>query len=286
VFFLMLSSIKSRLDGYSTPSIVADTDESGQVHHSVNIVTRWIKGLESLGLDKDFIRDTDVLELGPGSNLGAGAALLAMGARSYTAYDRFPLVKAQSTFYDQLLAEVQRVFKLKTDKDQLLCRLDYIVDPNFDFAPLRAGSRRFSLIVSNAAFEHFDNCEDVISNVSLVANSSAVFVAWVDFKTHSRWIRSVDPNNIYRYSSWLYDRFGFPGQPNRLRPRDYIEMLNARSWQASLGHCVRAPVQYNVRTDAYLSPRFRNSAAEMSVMSGAILARRSDGAPRAMPSKS
>ena len=49
-------------------------------------------------------------------------------------------------------------------------------------------------------------------------------------KTHSRWIRDQDPNNIYRYSNALYEAFWFRGIPNRVRPYQYREIFEAHGW--------------------------------------------------------
>ena len=55
-------------------------------------------------------------------------------------------------------------------------------------------------------------------------------MAEVDLKTHSRWIRDKDPNNIYRYPKWLYNIFWFRGIPNRVRPFQYKEMFERFGW--------------------------------------------------------
>ena len=45
------------------------------------------------------------------------------------------------------------------------------------------------------------------------AGPSNAAVSGLCLKTHSRWIRNRDPNNIYRYPDWLYRLFQFRGSP-------------------------------------------------------------------------
>jgi hypothetical protein len=56
-------------------------------------------------------------------------------------------------------------------------------------------------------------------------------VAEIDLKTHSRWIRDHDPNNIYRYPDGLYDLFWFRGIPNRVRPHQYEAAFARHGWR-------------------------------------------------------
>jgi hypothetical protein len=55
-------------------------------------------------------------------------------------------------------------------------------------------------------------------------------VAEIDLKTHSRWIRDHDPNNIYRYSNAIYRALWFRGIPNRVRPYEYRAIFEAHGW--------------------------------------------------------
>src|SRR5690606_23930769 len=52
----------------------------------------------------------------------------------------------------------------------------------------------------------------------------------IDLKTHSRWIREKDPNNIYRYPDFIYNAFWFRGIPNRVRPFQYKEAFERHGW--------------------------------------------------------
>ena len=92
------------------------------------------------------------------------------------------------------------------------------------------GESTIDMVFSQAAFEHFDDIESTILQLNKVCKSGATFVAEINLKTHSRWIRDKDPNNIYRYPEWLYNMFRFRGIPNRVRPFQYREVLESYGW--------------------------------------------------------
>ncbi|MBN1308394.1 MAG: methyltransferase domain-containing protein [Chitinispirillaceae bacterium] len=167
--------------------------------------------------------------------MGIGIYLLSKGRCQYNACDVNDLMKSTpDNFYEQLFKKI-KIIDSQTDisflKEQLMkaktgsiSRLNYVVRNNFDFISA-FGESTIDLVFSQAAFEHFDNIESTISQISSVCKTGAILVVEIDLKTHSRWIRDKDPNNIYRYQDWLYNIFRFRGIPNRIRPFEYKEAL-------------------------------------------------------------
>jgi len=175
-----------------------------------------------------FLPPPDVpARAGPGSDLGVGALLVRAGARSYTAVDRNPLIGGCSEPIHAALGGLPPA-------------VSYVVAPDFQFAQ-RLGEARFDLVVSNAAFEHFDDVPDVARQLARVVRPGGRLCVFIDLKTHSRWIRDKDPTNIYRYPRWLYRLFYFPGQPNRVRPAQYRQaFIDAGFKQVGTSAMVRA----------------------------------------------
>lgn len=126
------------------------------------------------------------------------------------------------------------------------------------------------IVVSNAAFEHFDDVERTVSPLQQVVRPGGVALIGVDLQTHSRWIRERDPNNIYRYPESLYRLFSFPGQPNRLRPQAYRTLFERHGWQdvtLTLHECVPPALA------ATLAPSFCH-AAQADWLSFTLFARK------------
>jgi SAM-dependent methyltransferase len=225
--FMALAKAKYLLHGYSTPKPFDDVQRC--IDYDLKIARNYMRHAE--------VRDKHVLELGPGADLGVGLYLLANGAKSYTAVDRNNLAGGPdaSSFYERFIssAGAQGGPALYDEVKSALSgepgRLRYLVRKDFQFSTA-IPAKSIDLVLSNAAFEHFDDVKDVIAQISQVIRPGGKIVATIDLQTHSRWIREKDPNNIYRYSDSVYRAFYFPGQPNRVRPRLYREYFAANGW--------------------------------------------------------
>ncbi|UGX86194.1 class I SAM-dependent methyltransferase [Phyllobacterium meliloti] len=277
IVFLGLAWAKNKLRGYTTPNKVDRSDTEGRIEYVYDTVASWRRYFPS-GFD---VRDKDVLELCPGSSLGTGAILLGYGAKSYRAVDVFELAGTESGAYFSALLdrfpedEKDRASIIRAK--QLTGNLDsdsfsYRVGRNFDIPEL-AGHKKYDLILSCAAFEHYDDIEETIANMSKVARSGCIAEHIVDYQTHSRWIREADPNNIYRYSEGLYRLFSFPGQPNRRRPVDYVRAFEANGWKNVRVINARAIApEHLARSVAGMASPFDRPEMQMDMLSGVVIA--------------
>jgi SAM-dependent methyltransferase len=172
--------------------------------------------------------------------MGVGIYLLSKGARTYSACDVNDLMRrTPEAFYDgffQKLREIDgraEIGLLRKELDNLRrahpSRLKYSVRKKLDLAA-SLGAGTIDLVFSQAAFEHFDDVEAVAAQLGAVCRPGAMLVSEIDLKTHSRWIRDRDPNNIYRYGDGVYGLFRFSGIPNRLRPFRYKEIFERHGW--------------------------------------------------------
>ncbi|SFN65917.1 class I SAM-dependent methyltransferase [Nitrosospira briensis] len=215
VLFLALAKAKHAIHGYTTPKPFSDIQRC--ITYDASIAETWVEELRGFG---ESVRGKRVLELGPGSDLGTGLCLLSHGAASYTAFDRHDLAAdVPSEIYTGLNTLMGSNFSPSD--------LNYVARGDFNMEVL---PQAFDLVVSNAAFEHFDDIERTARQLSKVVTPGAVLCAFIDLQTHSRWIREADPNNIYRYPRWLYRLFYFPGQPNRVRPHEYRQAFERCGW--------------------------------------------------------
>lgn len=273
--FLGLAWGKNKLNGYTTPNGVARSDPDGQIAYLLDIFA----SLRRFMLPGFDLRGRDVLELSPGASRGIGVLFLALGARSYHAIDVFDLAGGEEPgFYERLLARFPEG-SVEARKRALSLvgkpgagEFGYAVGRDFDIPRLAEG-RSFDLIVSCAAFEHYDHPASAIAAMTQIARPGCEAVHIIDLQTHSRWIRERDPNNIYRYPEPLYRLFAFPGQPNRQRPADYIRSFEIEGWND-----VRFVPSRTVEP-ALREASLRGLAApfaglnDMSVLDGALTAR-------------
>ncbi|MBN2144935.1 MAG: methyltransferase domain-containing protein [Candidatus Aureabacteria bacterium] len=203
--------------------------------YDISVVDGWIKYLNKYTSQSSDIRDKEVLELGPGADLGIGLYLLSKGVKKYNAIDVNGLAAdTPIQFYEHLLkklgqkqlsADLKCLKQLLSDFNRLnyVCRQDFSLTSSFL-------ENSIDIIFSQAALEHFDDIENTIKQLSIVSKPGAILTALIDLKTHSRWIRDKDPNNIYRYSPAFYRLFRFRGIPNRLRPYHYEDIFIKYGW--------------------------------------------------------
>lgn len=282
--FMVLNKVRHEIEGYKTPRPFSVKQYDRCIEYDFNVVDTWLNEMRSLTKFAFSIEGKNILELGPGADLGVGLILLAKGARKYNALDVHFLVKnVPSEFYDKLFEEIKKRIPLADINDLKLqlrgfregknSRLNYIYDKKFSFSQLK--SEKIDVVFSNAAFEHFDNIGKIFEQLSQVVKKDGYILSTIDFQTHTRWIRERDPLNIYRYSDKLYNLLSFKGSPNRLRAYDYIIFLEKFGWEGIKFLPIKKLSQTEWRiTKPYLCSRFINYS-DMDVLSGILFARKS-----------
>lgn len=240
IVFLVLSIVKYHIRGYSPKPFTVD-EAQRCAEYDIQIVNRWIELLHLYTGENvnGILRNKSILELGPGSDFGVGLYLLSKSAKEYNAIDIFNLIQyVPEKFYHvffsilqkqnidtaPLINELDKTRKGNSEKLNFYCRKD------FDIVSA-LGSRKIDIFFSDASFEHFNDINKTIKEVSMVAVSGARFIVSVDLQTHSRWIREHDPDNIYRYPKWLYNILSVSSTPNRVRPYEYREALEKNGWK-------------------------------------------------------
>jgi SAM-dependent methyltransferase len=282
--FLTLAKAKQTLYEYSSPKPFPLSETARCVAYDIQVVDEWLRYLRAYsGAESDDLRGKDVLELGPGSDLGVGLYLLAKGAAAYHACDINDLSqRAPSSFYASLIDRIG-VVDASVDKESLksqiekarngsASRLHCVVRKDFDLVSA-FGPNTMDLVFSQAAFEHFDDVARTVQQLSAVCKPGAVIVAEIDLKTHSRWIRDKDPNNIYRYSNGLYGAFRFRGMPNRMRPYQYRELFERHGWS----DVAITPIEQTNGggRDSAVHRQFKDSRNQMNYLSIVLCARQS-----------
>ncbi len=233
---LLINKMRYSIFGYSRPRPFSVSDIDRAVNYDLNVFSGWMNQLKKYS-DQSEAKNKNILELGPGADLGNAFIAIAQGAASYTAFDANSLAKnCPDILYEKLFTVLTHKFgvslnelreelkKLKNNSG----RIQYICDKNFNLSIL--ADRKFDFIFSQAAFEHFENVENVIVQLSQLASPGAILAAEIDLQTHTQIIRYHDPLNIYRFSDNFYRFCHFTGIPNRKRPQAYEDFLKNNDW--------------------------------------------------------
>ncbi|MBT3201995.1 MAG: methyltransferase domain-containing protein [Phycisphaerales bacterium] len=277
---LVANKIRHAIMGYRTPRPFDAGQIARAVDYDFSVVGGWLDCLGQYCGDAAGLSGRRVLELGPGADLGVGLILLSMGAAKYTAFDVHNLAEsAGEEFYDALFEKLSPQTDIEALRRELALAhngspntLRYQCSSDFDLSVLDEGS--IDLIVSQAAFEHFDDLERTIDQMTKLASPGAVLVCEIDLATHTRWIRDRDPLNIYRHSDAFYDRMKFRGSPNRVRPEEYRKMLADAGWSDIQQYPLAVlDENYMSRVSPTLAKKFRSKTNEMECLSIALCAR-------------
>ncbi|MBA7515422.1 hypothetical protein ES705_07462 [subsurface metagenome] len=284
LFILFLNKIRHLVFGYTNPRTFPVTDFKTAIEYDFKVVDHWIEILEKYTRVKSNFKDKSILELGPGADLGVGLIILSKGAKKYTAIDVNNLVEQTPTqFYEEFFEYMNHNNKHKEVNVSFLCsqlkltilgkgdKLNYICRRDFDITSIK--EEDVDLVFSQAAFEHFDDVGKAISQLSQIVKSGTILITEVDLKTHTRWIRDLDPLNIYRYSDFIYSAFKFSGSPNRLRPSEYQQFLEKNGWsKTEIIPLTKLNKKYLTKIERSLYKRFREPDNNMDYLTIMICA--------------
>ncbi|MDO8427351.1 MAG: methyltransferase domain-containing protein [Deltaproteobacteria bacterium] len=277
--FLFLNKTRHSLAGYRTPRTFPVTQTQRAIEYDINVVDNWMSYLRNYTDGKVSIEGKNILELGPGADLGAGLITLQRGAEKYNAIDVNNLIRSvPEGFYNGLFSRIASVSEgnkanIEYLRNQLTLtqsgkndRLNYICDKDFDLTVL--DGENIDLVFSQAAFEHFDNMDKSLSQLSRIVRDGAVLIAVVDLSTHTRWLREIDPLNIYRFNDPVYNLMRFKGTPNRMRPSAYKRILEDNGW----GNVKIIPIrklqgEYLPSVNGSLNGQFRDLSNSMDYLS-------------------
>lgn len=280
----IVNKIRHELQGYTSARGFSSQEIEKAVQHDHNIVTRWKDYIEQYQLDRPLsMNGKNVLELGPGADLGVGLLTLLEGASNYYSMDVHNLALSSSTkFYDSFFSRAEKegysrasINELKNQLELTLHkksdRLNYLVKKDFDLNVFEG--KDIDLVLSNAAFQQFDDPAKTIAQLTKVVRPGALFVSLIDLKTHTRWIKTRDPLNIYRYSDQLYNLFRFKGIQNRIRPFQFQEMLEKNGWKNVKIYSRHQLVdEYVAKVNPTLQMKFQDKMNSMSDLTVVICA--------------
>jgi SAM-dependent methyltransferase len=233
LFIAILNKLRRIFTGYRNPRPISGKKILDNIKYDYEVVNNFERRIKDVMEAIFSFKNKDVLEIGPGPDLGTGLFFMGRGVKSYTAIDKFKLIADNKNFYEKLIdfsagkreVILDRIKKV-TGELKFFNGKNEIVSDNFKYLNMAAEdmaniSNEYDLIVSQAVLEHIDNPLRVFKNMHGALKEGGIICHEIDFKTHTSFIRDFDPLNILRYGDRLYDKIKFKGSPNRLRINDY-----------------------------------------------------------------
>jgi SAM-dependent methyltransferase len=237
---------------------------------------------------KSSLEGLRILELGPGQTLVAGVLFYVHGAKSYTAVDLYPVPTHDAAIYARLREHL-------ASRPELLVRFDEAVrleGSNASLEPPRVEHRfpvdasrlpfpdaSFDVVISLAAFEHFEDPEAAIKECARVTAPGGLGLHQIDMRDHRDFAKPLEFLRVPD-EEWRRLAAGKPSYTNRLRKSDFERAFAAAGFEvASVDVNIRTKVAPELR--GQLDARFRDRADDdlEAVSAFFSVRRRPAGAP-------
>jgi hypothetical protein len=243
------------------------------------------QGLEALLQITGGPQGRSICEIGPGDFPTSGMAMLAAGARSYTAIDRFVgdySRREAKEWYAGIRAAWPRIYPglswpawLNADRfpegypDRVKisgARIESVADIG-----------TFDVVCSFQVAEHVSDLGRFAHSTAMLLNADGVGVHRIDFGPHGVWRSYRDPLTFLRVPEPLWRAMGSArGIPNRRRACEVEQAFRAAGLSVTLTEVERYPVSSTDLTR--LSARYRQMPLESVLISSVVLVARHAGA--------
>ncbi len=202
--------------------------EKDQLEYPLDVFHKHVTALAPLR--KEGIQGADVLEIGPGGNVGVSFLMLLAGAKSATCLDVVPwmqgtgpdalypaLVEAAAKDPESYQVAPALLEQAKADPEGLARRLMGQITYLYpvDIATTTLPDASHDIIFSHACFEHFADPERSIAQIARLLRPDGVTSHEVDLRDHRDFSRPLD---FLQYNDALW-RLSTSNRPNGVRNR-------------------------------------------------------------------
>ncbi len=249
---------------------------------------------QAIGLRGRDLAGADVLEIGPGGNVGVTLLMGLAGARSLACIDNIPWARidALRPLYSALIAAAAHqpdVYFVAPDLRQraladpdglageLLARLTYRAPDDISTTALPSAS--LDLIYSHACFEHFADPAGSIRQIARLLRAGGVTTHQIDLRDHRDFSRPLG-HLRYPESLWRLANSHRPhGVRNRWRASEYRDCFAANGLEViSLDPTQTVAVSDEMRQRFH--PRFYPMTLDdLSMVSVFVVARKGEARP-------
>jgi len=174
IIFLLAAKLKSIINGY-TPRTDKIKDLNDRYEYNSNVIKKWMKYLDYY--DKNHsLENKNVIEIGPGSDLGIGIALINSGVKNYYAIDTIKLANPNKNFINNYLKILNNNVSIqKKDANYYHDRLYYLISKNFDLAS-NIELKNVDYVFSQASMEHWTDVEKNIKEITKKVRNECIFI--------------------------------------------------------------------------------------------------------------
>lgn len=260
--------------------------EKDQVEYPLGVFHKHATAVSPL-LDHG-LQHTNVLEIGPGGNVGVSLLMLLAGADHATCMDVMPWIRGQGLekLYPALVTAAAQdpgaylvapawreraALDPKAVARELLGRITYLCP--MDIATTTLPDTSQDIIFSHACFEHFGDPASAIAQIARLLRPSGVTSHQVDLRDHRNFLQ---PLEFLRYGE------GFWRLANSNRPGGVRNRWRASEYRAAFERCGMQVVVFQATGTTTVTaqlrrsfdPHFQNMSEEDLATTGLLLVAR------------
>ncbi len=181
----------------------------------------------------------NILEIGPGDNLGLAVSLIGMGAKKVTCLDKFTPKrnsKWEKLFYERLLEnmppnERRRAKEAIILKEKVSFRkrkIRYLQGKGIE----EFTEGQYDIIISHSVLEHVQNLEKTFENMDRLLSRGGLMVHSVDLRDHKMFTTlNLHPLTFLTFSDGLWEAMrSHSGRPNRKGIQTYRRLLSQQKY--------------------------------------------------------
>jgi len=231
----IINRFRHKIIGYGPTKNITVRKIYKNIKYDYQVINNFEKRIQNIFGHEHSFKNKKILEIGPGTDLGTGLFLKARGAKIYTAVDPFKMLCANKKFYSQIIKFLENKIGVNKNFEELIKKIYLAIKnnqkeiklPDFQYLNISAEKMatcltiKYDIILSQAVLEHINNIGEAFKQMFDVLKNKGMICHEIDFKTHTRFIKNIDPLNLLRYNKKIYDNISFVGSPNRLRINDY-----------------------------------------------------------------
>jgi hypothetical protein len=181
------------------------------------------------------VKDKSILEIGPGDHLATGLAMLALGAKSYSALDRFS-GDYEGESSQQWYRLLKQNWKFPNWSEQVDIN-DFLSSGKVNIYKTSVENfnpkEKFDIVCSYAVGEHLSDIRSFAELNKKSIKNGGVGIHCIDFGGH-QWDRYGDPFLFLKFPDLVWNLMGSArGEPNRVRFAPYLRFFEEAGLQVS-----------------------------------------------------
>jgi len=222
------------------------------VQYSINSVKEVISFLPNQSIK--YLKNKNILEIGPGQDIGVVLVLMGLGAKKSYLVDPFFYNwndELHCDYYMELLKKVTVEFpNYQFDALKQVCKIKSYNLPNLFI--LKSGleqvenipNKEIDISFSNACFEHFNNSKKAIQELARITKPGGIGFHQIDLRDHRDYTLPLEFLTMSDFMFSKFSKYSNCCSGNRIRHYEFIAYFNENDFKCNFTPNMFADTQY------------------------------------------